>query len=254
MMKLKTKLTKKQWGMIGGAAAVTILLAIILCVALIPGRSPQSPAENEPDTQSAVSVSDISIEEPEKTDDTSSDTTSETEGSDGDVTAESLPDGVSILTPDEKTEDDTSEQTGEKPDTPEQPVVPKPLPDESESGGGIVIGGGNKPEPYSCGVEGHHCEGPETHAFILNLELEGCKYCGSHNCPSFYGTDKWGGGGLFPKLCPKYDIHKDPAYYCHTCGKECGSGSPDKCVQFVNSDHCPICGEWVEAWTCHSCK
>lgn len=255
-MKLKMKLTKKQWVIIGGTAIAVILLTVILCAALIPGKSPQTPTETEPDTNNTISVSDISVEEPDKPDETTADTTADTEGADGDVTAEEIPDGANVLTPDEKVESENSpEEIGEKPAAAEQPVTPSPLPDEgSISGGGVVIGGGEQPKPYSCGVDGHHCNAPETHAFVLNLELEGCSFCGSHNCPSFYGTDEWGNGGLFPKLCPKYDIHKDPVYYCQECGKKCWDGTNGTCVQFVNSDNCPKCGEWVEGWTCHTCK
>lgn len=245
-MKFKMKFQKKHW-IITGAAIAAVLLTVILCVALFPNRTPQPPAETEPDTKNTVNVSDISIEEPEKTDNT--------EGTDGDVTAERLPDGANVLTPDENTgNSNNSEQTGQKAETADHPVTPKPLPDEGGSSGGVVIGGGSQPKPYNCGVSGHHCESPETHAFILNLELEGCDYCGSHNCPSFYGTDEWGNAGLFPKLCPKYDIKKDPVYYCQDCGKKCGDGSGGTCVQFVNSDHCPNCGQWVEGWKCHTCK
>ena len=243
---------KKKWILLAGA-----VLAVILALTLIfifAGRSPTDIPETESDTSGTVNVSDISIEEPEKPDDTASDTTAETDESDGNVTLEKIPDGAGILTPDESADEGGGQQTGEKPNPAEQPVEPKPLPDESGNGGGIVIGGGEAPKPYSCGVEGHHCSGPETHAYILNLELEGCEYCGSHNCPSFYGTDEWGNGGLFPKLCPKYDMHKDPVYYCQTCGKKCWDGTNGTCVQFVNSDNCPMCGEWVEGWTCHSCK
>lgn len=243
MMKLKTKLTKKQWGMIGGTAVAVILLTVILCIALIPGKSPQTPAETEPTTDSTVSVSDISVEEPEKTDNTAGDTASETEGSDG----------VTILTPDEKSEDDNEQPSGEKPDEAAKPVTPTPLPEESGNGGSVVIGG-ETPKPYSCGVAGHHCDGPETHAYILNLELEGCKYCGSHNCPSFYATDEWGNTCYTPSKCPKYDIHNDPVYYCQECGKKCGDGKGGTCVQFVTADTCPNCGQWVEAWKCHTCK
>ena len=120
----------------------------------------------------------------------------------------------------------------------------------------------NSPEPavsestetkkYSCGVAGHRCESPETHAFVCNLELDGCPYCGSHSCPSFYGVDRWGNGGLFPELCPKYNAANDAAKYCQTCGKPLGDGSMGTCVQFVNACNCPDCGEWAEAWTCHS--
>lgn len=248
---------KKKQYIIAGAATAAILLAVILCVALISGKSQQTPTKTEPDTNNMVSVSDISIEEPEKTDETTSDINDDAEGANGDVTAEEIPDGANVLTPEEKVESENSpEEVGEKPDTAEQPATPSPLPEENVNNGGgeVIIDGGYQNEPYSCGVEGHHCNAPETHAFILNLELEGCSFCGSHNCPSFYGTDEWGNGGLFPKLCPKYDIKKDPAYYCQSCGKKCWDGTNGTCVQFVNSDNCPNCGEWVEAWTCHTCK
>ena len=254
-MKLPKNLTQKQWMIVAGSVAAVILLTGILCFTLIPKRNDQPPTETEPDNQATVSVSDIQVEEPEKSDDTAADTTLDTEVSDGDATAEKLPDGANVLKPDEKAEPDESQQTGEKADTAAQPVTPTPLPEENEnSGGGIIIGGGEQPKPYSCGAEGHLCSGPETHSFILNLELEGCEYCGSHNCPSFYATNEWGNTRYTPSKCPKYDIKKDPVYYCQECGKECGSGSPDKCIQFVNSDNCPNCGEWVEGWTCHSCK
>ncbi|MCM1488982.1 MAG: hypothetical protein NC203_11510, partial [Firmicutes bacterium] len=103
MMKLKAKLTKKQWLMVGGAAAAVVLLAVILCIALIPNKAQQTPSETETNTESTVNVSDIQVEAPETTDDTTADTTS-----DGDATVETLPDGVSIVTPDEKTESNTS--------------------------------------------------------------------------------------------------------------------------------------------------
>lgn len=241
---------KKKQYIIIGAVIVAILLIVILCLTLIPSRKVPTPAETEQNPEDTVSVSDISVEEPEKPDDTIADTTPDTEG---DTILEKIPDGATVLTPEEPKDAEKTDQLSEKPVTPEQPVEPKPLPNENE-GGGIVIGGGEQPKPYSCGVEGHHCSGPETHSFILNLELEGCEYCGSHNCPSFYAVNEWGDTRYTPSKCPKYDIHKDPVYYCQTCGKECGSGSPDKCIQFVNSDICPTCGEWVEGWTCHSCK
>lgn len=119
--------------------------------------------------------------------------------------------------------------------------------------GGIAISGGAE-EEYDCGTPGHHCDGPETHAYVLNLELEGCPYCGEHNCPSFYATDEWGNTCYTPSQCPQYDVHKDPAVYCQTCGKLCGDGEHDTCVQFVTACHCPNCGLWVEAWTCHTCE
>lgn len=123
---------------------------------------------------------------------------------------------------------------------------------EERGGGGSNIY--NDDDDYDCGVAGHHCDGPETHAYILNLEIEGCPYCGSHSCPSFYATDEWGNSCYTPSKCPKYDAHKDPAEYCQECGKHCGDGSNGTCVQFVESCNCPNCGEWVEVNTCHTCK
>ena len=118
---------------------------------------------------------------------------------------------------------------------------------------GIVIG---TPEPesvYSCGVAGHRCSGPEAHAFICELEQKGCDYCCSHTCPSFYALDEWGQSSYTPSVCPKYDIHKDPVYYCQTCNKPCGDGANGTCVQYINACICPGCGEQVPAWTCHYC-
>lgn len=124
-------------------------------------------------------------------------------------------------------------------------------PQESGGGGSNIY---NDDDDYDCGVAGHHCDGPETHAYILNLEIEGCPYCGSHSCQSFYATDEWGNSCYTPSKCPKYDIHSDPAHYCQECGKACGDGSNGTCVQFVESCNCPNCNEWVEANTCHTCK
>ncbi len=140
--------------------------------------------------------------------------------------------------------------------TPEKPVdTKKPDQTADNNGGGLVIGGDDHDHvPYSCGTPNHKCNSPESHAFIANLEITGCEYCGSHSCPSFYGTDEWGNSGLFPKLCPKYDIRKDPLYYCQDCGKKVGDGTNGTCVQFINACKCPLCGADVPARTCHSCK
>ena len=164
--------------------------------------------------------------------------------------------GLTPVEPD-MTEPDTSETapTGTAEPEPVQPETPVALPavDEDDSKhDGIVIGGGKI--EYDCGTEGHHCDGPETHAYILNLELKGCKYCGSHSCPSFYAVDEWGNTCYAPSHCPEYDIHKDPVYYCQKCGKACGDGSGDTCVQFINACACPNCAEYVDSWTCHTCK
>ena len=237
---------KRKLIIISGASLAVILALVLVFVFL--GRCSEKISEAETTgVKSTVDLTDISVEDPEKTDDTTSETNE-------DVTDGKLPDGATVLIPDEKVEHGSEfEQNGGKPATEEQPVTPTSLPDESENGG-IVIGGGEQPKPYNCGVDGHHCDGPETHAYILNLELARCEYCGSNKCPSFYATDEWGNTCYTPSKCPKYDIYKDPVYYCQECGKKCGDGKNDTCVQFVNSDNCPNCGQWVEGWKCHTCK
>ena len=136
--------------------------------------------------------------------------------------------------------------------TPAKPIEPA-LP-EQPSDGGVIIGGDDHDHaPYSCNTKNHKCDSAITHAFVTNLEIEGCTYCGSHSCPSFYGTDQWGNGGLYPKLCPKYNIKSDPVHTCQDCGKKTGDGSNGTCAQFVNADNCPNCGKHVPSWTCHTC-
>ena len=164
-------------------------------------------------------------------------------------------DGDHILTPEKPgQEEDTTEPI--EPDTPTQP----PTEDAEDNPGSTdnddpeddITHSGNT--TYSCGTDGHHCDGPETHAYIMNLALKGCSRCGSHNCPSFYAVDEWGNTCYDPSQCPKYDVHEDPVHYCQECGKACGDGTNDTCVQFVSACHCPNCGEPVDRRTCHSCE
>ena len=173
------------------------------------------------------------------------------------VDPEEIPDDGSGITPEEPeptepTEPKPTQPTESKPVEPEKPTEPPVEEDDDDEEGGISIGGGVA--PYDCGTEGHHCDGPETHAYILNLELKGCKYCGSHSCPSFYAVDEWGNTCYTPSKCPAYDVHDDPVHYCQKCGKACGDGTNGTCVQYVNACDCPSCGEHVDSWTCHTCK
>lgn len=255
-MKLKVKLKKKHY-IIGGITAAAVIAAV-LCAVLIPGGGSKRDA---PPNETADETNEIVIEMPSNDNSKRNSDNTET-GSDTDLpieTIEAIPDGAETISPDEKidvAEDD--ETTGEEYISPAIFVTEAPAYAEdepSEVGGSIVIGGSNPDtEPYSCGADGHHCSDPETHAYILSLELEGCQSCGSHNCASFYATDEWGNTCYTPSKCPKYDIKKDPVYYCQDCGKKSGDGRNGSCVQFVNADNCPNCGEWVEGWTCHSCK
>ena len=54
-----------------------------------------------------------------------------------------------------------------------QIVKTKTEPEPEEHG--LIIGDYHEPASYSCGVAGHHCEGPETHSYICELEQKGCE-------------------------------------------------------------------------------
>lgn len=123
------------------------------------------------------------------------------------------------------------------------------------SGGGIEIGSSDASNTvYNCDTASHKCNTPTKHAYIQNLEIEGCKTCGSHSCKSFYALNQWGYTHYTPSKCPEYNKQKDPVHTCQECGKPTGNGKSGTCVRFVTTDDCPKCGENVSAWTCHSCN
>ncbi len=235
---------KKKVFIIGGIALAAVVAVILLIVLLPKEQEKLTPAETRAESKESESVM---IDEPES--DSKKQTESKTEKAEG-----------TAITPKEETEPAESkpEKVKVNAETVATPVIEaKPETNPVVSGGEVIhIGGNTPPEPeeYHCGTPGHHCKGPEDHAFIQNLELEGCQYCGSHSCPSFYAVDQWGNACYTPSECPKYNIHSDSVYYCQTCGKKCGDGTGGSCVQFVEACNCPLCGEFVEARTCHSCK
>lgn len=239
---------KKKLFIIGGSA-LALVVAIILCIALIPHDN--KPVTEPETSETAESKTEVNIIDP---DDAESE---ESETSETDSESETIVDDGSGLKPiveDEESQTTSKSETSKADEPVATPVSERNVtPDKSEDNGSIVIGGGSA-ESYSCGCANHHCDGPETHAYIQNLELEGCQYCGSHSCASFYATDEWGHTCYNPSKCPKYDIKKDPCYYCQTCGKKCGDGQNGTCVQFVNACECPNCGVHVDSWTCHTCK
>ena len=234
---------KKKLFIIGGSA-LAVILAVILLITLLPkNNDTPTPSETEPTSE----TSDIVIDDPNK------DTEPSDISEDGKVTVEVDDPGLTPVDEKQSGESGSVGRTDKKADTTTKPVSEAKPEANKPDGGGIVIGG-NTPEPYNCGTPGHHCDGPETHAYVLNLELDGCPYCGSNKCASFYATDEWGQTCYTPSKCPKYDIHKDPVYYCQKCGKPCGDGTNGTCAEFNVDIDCPNCGEHVNAWTCHSCK
>ena len=236
---------KKTTGIIIGVVAAVAVIAAVCIIAFSGGKSPEAPSDTTEITGSDVTVGDIRIDDPETDVPPVTETT---------LDLTEIPDDGNALTikdepmPEETNKSGTQGKAGQT----AAPVTEK-TPKDDGNGGGISIGGGQT-EKYDCGTPGHHCDGPETHAYVLNLELEGCPYCGKSDCPSFYAVDQWGNTCYTPSKCPKYDVHKDPVYYCQDCGRKCGDGSNGTCVQFVNACNCPNCGKWVEAWTCHTCN
>ena len=244
-------MSKKTTKIILCGIAGVFVIAAILIIALSSRNSVVAPVTSGESNTSDVLVSDIETDEPSVTDVVipSDDETSDATETNEPTPITDEPDEVTIP---EETRPEPVETTKEPagqvadPITEKSPVV---IPDDDPAD--------FTPETmleYNCGSPGHHCDGPETHAYILNLEIEGCPYCKMHVCPSFYAVDEWGNTCYTPSMCPKYDVHSDPVYYCQTCGRKCGDGRNDTCVQFVNACNCPNCGEWVESFTCHTCK
>ena len=255
---------KRLWIIVGITLAV-ILIGVI-AIASISGNQ-------EPETDISESSTDISESEiTQSTDIAIPGVSEDTESSD--ETDESIDTGTvskddidpeDIVSPAEsetepeesepvetvKTDESTADSTPVA--QPETQKTPETDSSETESPT-IVIGGGDTTEKYSCGVANHHCEGPETHAYISNLELEGCPYCGSHSCVSFYGTDAWGNAQYTPSLCPQYGVTKDPLNYCQICGKPTGDGTNGTCVHYIQERDCLNCGKHVGSRECHSCE
>ena len=245
---------------------MALVVVPILMAAIIWGIAGRDKGTDPTDPSTGVTDPSIQIAVPTDPDMTIPDVTIPTIGPENPtqptepeptIDSEEIPDDGSGITPEEPkptepTEPKPTEPTETKPLEPEKPTEPPVEEDDDDDEGGISIGGGTT--AYDCGTEGHHCDGPETHAYILNLELKGCKYCGSHSCPSFYAVDEWGNTCYTPSECPAYDVHDDPVHYCQKCGKACGDGTNGTCVQYVNACDCPSCGEHVDSWTCHTCK
>lgn len=108
------------------------------------------------------------------------------------------------------------------------------------------------PAKYSCGFPNHTCSNEQAHVIVCELEKDGCPYCGSHSCISFYTLDQWGNSCPDPTKCPMYDVHKDPIKYCPKCGRLNGNGNNGTCQKWLVDTVCPICGQLVKANECHT--
>lgn len=51
-----------------------------------------------------------------------------------------------------------------------------------------------------------------------------------------------------------WDEPYDTVFLCKRCGKPEGHGTHGTCTSFFNDVNCPICGQFVKAGVCHTCK
>ena len=240
------KITKKS-KIIMGVTAGVIAVAVIVTAVLLTGGNATPSFTDDPDP--TKNPSEVVIQKPSDNP-SGTDTTTGTEENNDDPLVLDVggdPDATG-------TGGGNNDNPVKQPDKPVDPKKPADPVDTGNNGGGITIGDGGDQKPYSCGVANHKCATPESHAHITNLEIEGCKTCGSHSCASFYALDQWGYTLYTPSKCPKYDVKGDPLHYCQDCGKKTGIGTDGTCVRFINATNCPLCGVSVPARTCHSCK
>ena len=102
---------------------------------------------------------------------------------------------------------------------------------------------------YDCGYENHYCVSKSGHNKLVNAMAEGCPYCGSNDCVSFYARDNRGITKINYEKCPKY--HNN----CEVCGlPENGESGEMVCTKSLTGKHpCPYCGADREANKCHHC-
>lgn len=234
--------SKKLLAIISGIVALMLIITVFY---VMDPHNESSLPDVSSETSTIDSTKDIVIETPENTD---------VSNAEGNTTSEIKDDG-NALKPNENVSDSSSNKAiGEKAKdtTSAVKVVDPPKSEDKSDNSGIQIGGDETNSKYNCGSPNHHCHNEDAHAWILNLELEGCSYCGSHSCPSFYAVDEWGNACYTPSKCPKYDVKKDAAEYCQVCGKKNGNGDNDTCQKWIIDFTCPTCGELVEANKCHT--
>lgn len=236
MSKINIKELLKNKKVVAGAALALIVVVAVSAVLLYrPGESLPVAGASEPESSDiAPTVPSILIStEP---------STSTTE-----PTSTTVPGVIDVGGDPDQTGATESRVPAQEPEKPVTPVTP---PTES---GGIDIGGEvQQPEKYDCKTPKHHCRDAEAHAWIQNLEIQGCQICGAHDCPSIYAVDEWGGACPDLKKCPHYDEKKDPMKYCPDCGRPIGNGDNGTCQQFLRDTICDICGQQVKGLKCHT--
>ena len=227
-------MTKKK-KIIVATLSLVMTVAIIGTVHLLNQKEPP-PKESEMPIQSEVEIAPPKI----------------TEDATGTENSEIDTSGGNIIDVDDGTNSSGTKTPAEESDKPTSSTTPpkvNPADDEEK-----VEIGTNPPteEKYSCGVMGHQCINAENHAHITNLELQGCEFCGSNSCKSFYYVSSAGIPMHNPELCPEYNSKQDPTKYCSDCSKPMGDGNNGTCEKLLVAGTCPVCEKHVEAHTCHS--
>lgn len=237
------KLTKKNKIMIGAVSGVLTIAVIVTAVLLTGGNThPVLTPDSEPES----SPSEVVVNLP-------TDTKQEAQTSEPESTEKKDTLVVDVSGNPESPTDTDGNKNNDTAKSPEQPIeTKKPEQPANDGDSGIIIGGGDTPiDQYSCGSPSHHCKNAEAHAYIQNLELEGCPFCESHSCPSFYDVNEWGFTRYNQVLCPKYNEKNDSAKYCQDCGRTLWSQSnPTGCFRYLQDTDCE-CGELVKGNTCH---
>ncbi len=231
---------KKVIVIVSSVLAVLLICTTVFC--LTRGKENPEPVETEPPT--SETGKDVVIDEPEDS----------TEPEESKPIGEIEDDG-NALKPDEGIDNTANKTPGSKADendTPKEEVAP-PAAEPADTGNNGISIGGNPPveEAYNCGCANHHCQNEDFHASLLNRELEGCPYCGSHSCPSFYAVNEWGYTCYDATLCPSYNAGQDSAKICPDCGRPMWSpDNPTGCFRYLQDTQCE-CGELVPGNTCH---
>lgn len=239
---MKNLFKNKKFIVIASSALAVVLIAVTVISLTLPKNT--TPAESEEPSVSETEK-DITIEKPV-----------ESEPESSELSVGEIEDDGNALKPDESVDGAPAKNTGSKAETneAEQQVAAEPAnePANNDEGSGIQIGG-NPPveESYNCGCANHHCQNAEYHAGLLNRELDGCPYCGSHSCPSFYAVNEWGFTIYDETLCPQYNEQGGSTKYCPDCGRPMWSvDNPTGCFRYLQDTQCE-CGELVPGNTCH---
>lgn len=112
-------------------------------------------------------------------------------------------------------------------------------------------------ENYTCGFENHYCSSQRGHERLLQEIADGCYYCGTSECVSFYARNEQGLTQQDKYLCPEYDVYRDPWFYCQKCNMPKWTTIQDHtkcCFGYVRDTNCYYCSVWVGAEDCHTCK